>query len=45
MKTDSRFELNSPLETYEISGFMYHTYHLEVWFVRFGLHNYKKEKF
>ena len=44
MKTDSRFELNSPLETYEISGFMYHTYHLEVWFGRFGLHNYKKEK-
>ena len=27
-----RFELNSPLQTYEISGFMYCTYCLKVWF-------------
>ena len=30
MKTDSRFELDSPLEIYEISRFMYHTYHFYV---------------
>ena len=32
MKTDSRFELNSSLETYDISGLMYYTYYYEVWF-------------
>ena len=35
MKTDLSFELSSPIETYEISGLMYHTYYLEVWFGRF----------